>query len=106
MSTQPLTLKKVNNIMYNVGTVLPNGNEQGSKNMPIILNNYSSNLNVLEAIDSEAMRERGIIVLNSRIQLIHQKYRDKTTLASKTRFSRHCFGFQSRRFLLLVGYNI
>ena len=47
MSTQPLTLKKVNNIMYNVGTVLPNGNEQGSKNMPIILNNYSSNLNGL-----------------------------------------------------------
>ena len=22
------------------------------------------------------------------------------------RFSRHCFGFQSQRFLLLVGYNI
>ena len=42
----------------------------------------------------------------SKIQLIGQKYRDKTTLASKTRFSRHCFGFQSRRFSLLVGYNI
>ena len=41
----------------------------------------------------------------SKIQLVGQKYRDKTTLASKTRFSRHCFGFQSRRFLLLVGYN-
>ena len=42
----------------------------------------------------------------SKIQLVGQKYRDKTTLASKTRFSRHCFGFQSRRFSLLVGYNI
>ena len=42
----------------------------------------------------------------SKIQLVGQKYRDRTTLASKTRFSRHCFGFQSRRFLLLVGYNI
>ena len=42
----------------------------------------------------------------SKIQLVGQKYRDKTTLASKTRFSRHCFGFQSRCFSLLVGYNI
>ena len=42
----------------------------------------------------------------SKIQLVGQKYGDKTTLARKTRFSRHCFGFQSRRFLLLVGYNI
>ena len=47
-------------------------------------------------IDSEAMI--------SKIQLAGQKYRDKTTLASKTRFSRHCFGFQSRRFSLQVGY--
>ena len=32
MSAQLLTPKKVNNIMYNVGTVIPkiNGNEQGS----------------------------------------------------------------------------
>ena len=42
----------------------------------------------------------------SKIQLVGQKYRDKTTLASKTRFSRYCFGFQSRRFSLLVAYNI
>ena len=42
----------------------------------------------------------------SKIQLVGQKYRDKTTLASKTRFSRLCFGFQSRRFSLLVGYKI
>ena len=41
-----------------------------------------------------------------KIQLVSKKYRDKTTLASKTWFSRHCFGFQSRRFSLLVGYNI
>ena len=42
----------------------------------------------------------------STIQLVGQKYRDKLTLASKTRFSRHYFGFQSPRFSLLVGYNI
>ena len=42
----------------------------------------------------------------SKIQLVGQKYRDKTTFASKTWFSRHCFGFQSRRFSLLVGYNM
>ena len=33
-------------------------------------------------IDSEAMRARGIICL-SKIQLVGQKYRDKTTLATK-----------------------
>ena len=42
----------------------------------------------------------------SKIQLVGKKYLDKTTLAGKTRFSDHCFGFQSRRFSLLVGYNI
>ena len=42
----------------------------------------------------------------SKIQLVGQKYRDKTALASKMRFSHHCFGFQSQRFSLLVGYNI
>ena len=58
------------------------------------------------AIDSEAIRARGIIVLVLKIQLVGQKYRGETILASKTRFSRHCFGFQSRPFSLLVGYNI
>ena len=53
------------------------------------------------AIDSEAMRARGII-----IQLVGQKYRDKTTLASKMLFSCHYFGFESRRFSLQLGYNI
>ena len=42
----------------------------------------------------------------SKIQLVGQKYQDKTTLASKTRFSNHCFGFQRQCFSLLVGYNI
>ena len=42
----------------------------------------------------------------SKIQLVGQKYQDKTTLDSKTQFSRHCFGFQSQRFSLLEGYNI
>ena len=39
-------------------------------------------------------------------QLVGQKYQDKTTWANKTRFSHQCCGFQSRRFTLLVGYNI
>ena len=42
----------------------------------------------------------------SKIQLVGQKYQDKTTLATKTQFSRYCFCFQSQHFLLLVGYNI
>ena len=42
----------------------------------------------------------------SKIGLVGQNYRDKTTLASITQFSRHCFGFRSWRFSLLVGYNI
>ena len=42
----------------------------------------------------------------SKIQLVGKKYRNKTTLASKTRLSGHCFGFQSWHFSLLVGYNI
>ena len=41
-----------------------------------------------------------------KIQLVGQEYRDETTLASKTRFTRHCFGFQSRYFSLLAGYKI
>ena len=35
------------------------------------------------AIDSEAMRARGIIFCFSKIQLVGPKYRDKTSLASK-----------------------
>ena len=58
-----------------------------------VFNNYSSSPN-------------GLWVSFSKIQLTGQKYRDKITLASKTRFSDHCFGFQIRRFSLLVGYNI
>ena len=54
------------------------------------------------AIDSEGKRNNYF----RKIQPVGQKYRDKTTLVSKKRFSRHCFGFQNRRFSLLVGYNI
>ena len=60
---------------------------------PALFNNYSSRPHGLWAIGSETMSTS-------------QKYRDKTTLASKTGFSRHCFGFQSRSFTLLVDYNI
>ena len=42
----------------------------------------------------------------SKLQLVGQKYQDKTTLASKTQLIHHCFGFQSRHFSLLVDYNI
>ena len=45
----------------------------------------------------------------SKIQLVGQKHRDKTTLASKTRFSRHCFELSTinmlypmKRFLILL----
>ena len=53
------------------------------------------------AIDSEGMRNNCF----SKIQLVGQKYQDKTTYASKKRFSCHCFGFQSGRFTLLLTYN-
>ena len=42
----------------------------------------------------------------SKIQLVGQKYRDNLTLANKMQFSHHCFGFQSQRYSLLMGYNI
>ena len=42
----------------------------------------------------------------SKIKLVGQKYRDKATIASKTRFSCHWFDFHSQRFSLLVGYDI
>ena len=53
------------------------------------------------AIDSVAIRARGIIVLVKSNQLVKN---NETKQLS--RFSRHCFGFQSRRFSLLGGYNI
>ena len=60
------------------------------------------------AIDSEAMRVRGIIVLVKSNQLVKNIEAKQLQLAKRDswRFSRHCFGFQSRRFSLLVGYNI
>ena len=58
------------------------------------------------AIDSEAMRARGIVFSVKSNQLVKNIEINETTLLSKTRFSRHCFGFQSRRFSLPVGYNI
>ena len=50
--------------------------------------------------------ELNLLFCFRKIQLVGQKNQDKTTLASKTQFSRHCFGFHSRCFSLLVGYNI
>ena len=78
-------------------------------------NNYSLSPSEPESIAHEAEGQLGYWLRGhegernnffSKIQLLVQKYRDKTTLASKTRLSRRCFGFQSRRFSLLVGYNI
>ena len=66
-----------------------------------IFNNYSSipnGLGVNWLISHEGVRSNSF----RKIQLVGQKYRDEITLASKTRFSCHCFGFQSRRFSLLT----
>ena len=70
-----------------------------------LLNNYSSSPNGLW-VNSPWGHEGERNNCFSKIQLVAQKYRNKTTLASETRFSRHCSGFQSRRFSLLMGYNI
>ena len=67
----------------------------------IIINSYSSSPNGLWGNSPFGARNDNCL---SKIQLVGQKYRDKTTVASKTRFSRRCFGFQSRRFLLLVSH--
>ena len=72
-----------------------------------IFNNYSSSPNGFGLMGYWLRGHEGERnICFSKVQLVGQKYRDKTTLGSKTRFSRHCFGFQSRRFSLLVGYNI
>ena len=70
---------------------------RGATSLP---NNYPSSPNGLWVNEGERNN------CFSKIQLVGKKYRDEKTLASKTRFSRHCFGFQIRRFSLLVGYNI
>ena len=54
-----------------------------------------------ESIAHEGERNSCFSKIHS--QIVGQKYRNKTTLANKTRFSH--FGFQSQRFLLQVGYN-
>ena len=73
-----------------------------------IANNYASSPNGLSAswaMDSEGHEcERNNCC--NKIQLVGQTHGEKTTLADKTRFSCHCFCFQSRRFSLLVGYNM
>ena len=69
---------------------------------------FTETINPLALMASESIAREGRRPNNcfSKIQLVGQKYRDKTSLASKTRFIRHWFGFQSRRFLQLVGYNM
>ena len=62
------------------------------------------------AIDSKAMRARGIIVLNSKIQLVDQKNIETKHLLQVK--ARHQSFFTAKhykyggRFSLLVGYNI
>ena len=46
----------------------------------------------------------GGIICSTKLQLVGHMYRKKTSLASKMRFSRHGYGFQSRGDSLLVGY--
>ena len=71
-----------------------------SPNYSLLINNYSSSSNVLW-VNFGLMgfwlggheSERNNYYCFCKIQLVGQKYREKTTLASKTRFSRHCFLF-------------
>ena len=56
------------------------------------------------AIDSEAVRARGIIVLVKSNWLVKKISRQNIFRWLKLDFNC-CFGFQSRRFSLLVGYN-
>ena len=57
------------------------------------------------AIDSEAMRARGTIYCVSKIQLVGQKYRDKTTFSWLKLDVNPFLPPKIRRSLLLVGYN-
>ena len=77
-----------------------------------LIKNYSSSPNRLRVNSQRGRRPNGLLTQRpegernncfSKTQLVGQKYRDKTTLARKTRFSNRCFGFQSRRFSLPVG---
>ena len=75
--------------------------------MTQLINNYSSTLNGLWV--NSPWQPHGLLTQScfSKIQLVGQKYWDKTTWASKMRFSRHYFAFQSWLFpQLLVNYNI
>ena len=64
-----------------------------------LINNYSSRPHGL-SLNSYWLRAHKGEKNNfgNKIRVVGQKYRNTTTLASKTRVSRHCFGFQSRRF--------
>ena len=108
-SPETVNIKKLANLTVNTknyGQITPNIKPHSDLH-DCIFNNYSSSPNGLW-VKSHWLRahegERNNCF--SKIQLVDQKYRDKTTLAGKTRFSCHCFGFQRPRFLLLVGYNI
>ena len=77
--------------------------------------NYSPTPNGLWVNSPRGRRPNGLLLRGhesernncfSKIQLVGQKYPDKTTLASKKRFSSHCFGFQSQHFSIIVGYYI
>ena len=57
------------------------------------------------ALDSQAMRSRGIIVF-SKIQLVGKKYGDKTTFSWLKLDVNPFLPPKSPRFSLLVGYNI
>ena len=58
------------------------------------------------AINSEATRARGIIVLVKSFWLVKNILTIQLYLAKRDSAANVCFGFQSRRFSLLVGYDI
>ena len=63
-----------------------------------------------ELIAREAEGQMGYWTRGHKGQLVRQKNIGTKLLslvkARKKRFSRHCFGFQSRHFSLVVSYNI
>ena len=86
-------------------SVLGGGGGGGAQTLPPTIQTCVNFHNFAEgAIDSEAMRARGII-LNSKIQLVGQKYRESKNFSwLKQEFNPFLLP-KSPRFSLLVGYN-
>ncbi|CAH3170165.1 unnamed protein product, partial [Porites lobata] len=82
-------------IFQELSALLPDNTEMLHK----LADQYFQRGDIQKAIKVSASAPRGNNCF-SIIQPVGKKYQDKINLSSKTRFSRHCFGFQSRRFSL------